>query len=63
MVLERSKGQTKLHTKGRLIYRSEQVLKFESGRYEEQTGASVEYEDKVPVQALVITELEKCLRR
>ena len=59
MVLEQSKGQTKLHTKGRLIYPSEKVLKFEDGRYEEQTGASAEYVDKAPVQALVIRELEK----
>ena len=59
MVLEQSKGQTKLHTKGRLIYPSEKILNFEGGRYEERTGASAEYEDKAPVQALVIRELEK----
>ena len=59
MVLQQSKGQTKLHTKGRLIYSSEKVLNFQDGRYEELTGASAEYEDKAPVQALVIKELEK----
>ena len=59
MVLEQSKGQTKLHTKGRLIYPSEKVLNFQEGRYQELTGASAEYEDKAPVQALVIKELEK----
>ena len=59
MVLEQSKGQTKLHTKGRLIYPSEKVLNFEGGRYEERAGASAEYEDKAPVQALVLEELEK----
>ena len=32
---------------------------MDSGRYEEQTGASAEYEDKAPVQELVIRELEK----
>lgn len=59
MVLEQSKGQTKLHTKGRLIYPSEKILNFEGGKYTERTGASAEYEDKAPVQALVIKELEK----
>ena len=59
MVLEQSKGQTKLHTKGRLIYPSEKVLKFEDGLYEERTGAGAEYEDKAPVQALVLEELKK----
>ena len=59
MVLEQSKGQTKLHTKGLLIYPSEKVLNFQEGRYQELTGASAEYEDKAPVQALVIKELEK----
>ena len=42
-----------------LIFPSEKILNFESGRYEERTGASAEYEDKAPVQALVIRELEK----
>ena len=59
MVLEQSKGQTKLHTKGRLIYPSEKILNFEDGRYEERIGAGAEYEDKAPVQAQVIRELEK----
>ena len=59
MVLEQSKGQTKLHTKGRLIYPSEKVLSFKDGRYEERAGVSAEYEYKAPVQALVIKELEK----
>ena len=59
MILEQSKGQTKLHTKGRLIFPSEKILNFEGGRYEERTGASAEYEDKAPVQALVIKELER----
>jgi len=59
MVLEQSKGQTKLHTKGRLIYPSEKILNFEGGKYTERTGASAEYEDKAPVQALVLKELEK----
>jgi len=59
MVLEQSKGQTKLHTKGRLISSSVKVLNFQEGRYQELTGASAEYEDKAPVQALVIKELEK----
>ena len=59
MVLEQSKGQTKLHTKGRLIYPSEKILNFEGGKYTERTGASAEYEDKAPVQALVLRELEK----
>ena len=59
MRLEQFKGQTKLHMKGRLIYPSENVLKFEDGRYEERTEAGAEYEDKAPVQALVLEELEK----
>ena len=59
MVLEQSKGQTKLHTKGRLIFPSEKILHFEDGKYTERTGASAEYEDKAPVQAIVIRELEK----
>ena len=59
LVLTQSAGQTKLHAKGRLIFPSEKILNFESGRYEERTGASAEYEDKAPVQALVIRELEK----
>lgn len=59
MVLEQSKGQTKLHTKGRLINSSEKVLSFKDGRYEVRAGVSAEYEDKAPVQALVIKELEK----
>ena len=59
MVLEQSKGQTKLHTKERLIYPSVKVLKFEDGRYEERTGAGAEYEDKAPVQALVLEEIKK----
>ena len=59
LVLTQSTGQTKLHAKGRLIFPSEKILNFESGRYEERTGASAEYEDKAPVQALVIKELER----
>jgi len=59
MVLEQSKGQTKLHTKGRLIYPSEKLLSFKDGRYKERAGASADYEYKAPVQALVIKELEK----
>ena len=59
MVLEQSKGQTKLHTKGRLIYPSEKIFNFEGGKYQERTGASAEYEDKAPVQALVLKELQR----
>ena len=52
-------GQTKLHTKGRLIFSSEKVLNFHEGRYEERTGVGAEYEDKAPVKYLVIKELKK----
>ena len=62
IVLTQSQGQTKLHTKGRLIYPSEKILTFEDGKYSERTGASAEYEDKAPIQALVLKELEKGLR-
>ena len=59
MVLTQFKRHTKLHAKGRLIFPSEKILNFEGGKYTERTGASAEYEDKAPVQALLIRELEK----
>ena len=59
MVITQTKGQSKLHTKGRLIYPTEKILNFEGGKYHERTGVSAEYEDKAPVQALVLRELEK----
>ncbi|MGB1915759.1 MAG: AAA family ATPase, partial [Paracoccaceae bacterium] len=58
MLLANSNGQTKLVTKGRLIHQSEKVLSFENGKYFERTGASAEYEDRAPIQALVLKELE-----
>ena len=58
MLLVNTHGQTKLLTKGRLIHSSEKVLNFENGKYTERTGASAEYEDKAPIQALVLKELE-----
>lgn len=58
MLLANSNGQTKLVTKGRLIHQSEKVLSFENGKYTERTGASAEYEDKAPIQASVLKELE-----
>lgn len=62
MVLTQSQGQTKLHTKGRLIFTSEKIFAFEDGKYLEQTSAGAEYEDKAPTQALVLKELEKAPR-
>jgi len=59
MLLANSNGQTKLVTKGRLIHQSEKVLSFDNGKYIERTGASAEYEDKAPIQALVLKELEQ----
>jgi len=59
MVLTHSGGQTKLHTKGRLIYPSQKILSFDEGRYLERTGVGAEYEDKAPVQAEVLKTLEQ----
>ena len=59
IIMKQSKGQTKLCSKGRLIYPSEKILTFEDGKYYERTGAGVEYEDKAPVQANVLKALEE----
>lgn len=59
IILKQSGSQTKLHTKGRLIYPSTKILTFEDGRYLERTGVGVEYEDKAPVQAMVLKALEE----
>ena len=59
MILANTNGQTKLLTKGRLINSSEKILSFENGKYTERTGAGAEYEDKAPIQALVLRELER----
>ena len=58
MLLVNSGGQTKLHTKGRLIYPSEKILSFEKGKYSERSEIGAEYEDKAPVQAMVLKALE-----
>ena len=58
MILSSHQGQTKLHTKGRLINPSEKILTFDNGKFIERTGIGAEYEDKAPVQALVLTEIE-----
>lgn len=58
MILRQSGGQTTLHTKGRLIYPSEKILTFENGRYTKRNGIGAEYEDKAPVQAMVLKALD-----
>ena len=58
MVLAQSNGQTKLHTKGRLIFPSEKILSFENGKYTERSGVGAEYQDKAPVKAEVLKLLE-----
>jgi hypothetical protein len=54
MVLIQSGGQTKLNTKGRLIFPSEKILTFKDEKYSEKDGVGAEYEDKAPVQAMVL---------
>lgn len=51
-------GQTKLQAKGRLIFPSEKILTFDSGKYSERAGVGAEYEDKAPVQAEVLKLLK-----
>lgn len=58
MILSNHQGQTKLHTKGRLINPSEKILTFDNGKFVERTGISAEYEDKAPIQAMVLQQLE-----
>ena len=58
MVLAQSNGQTKLHTKGRLIFPSEKILNFENGKYTERSGVGAEYQDKAPAKAEVLKLLE-----
>jgi adenosyl cobinamide kinase/adenosyl cobinamide phosphate guanylyltransferase len=58
MVLSQSNGQTKLHTKGRLIFPSEKTLSFENGKYTERSGVGAEYQDKAPAKAEVLKLLE-----
>ena len=58
MLLAQSNGQTKLHTKGRLIFPSEKILNFENGKYSEKIRVGAEYEDKAPAQAEVLRLLE-----
>ena len=58
MILINHQGQTKLHTKGRLINPSEKILTFDNGKFVERVGISAEYEDKAPIQALVLQQLE-----
>lgn len=58
MVLTQNGGQTKLQAKGRLIFPSEKILTFDSGKYSERAGVGAEYEDKAPVQAEVLKLLK-----
>ena len=59
MILSQTNGQSKILTKGRLIHPTEKLLSFENGKYIERTGVSAEYEDKAPIQASVLKELEQ----
>ena len=47
-----------MHAKLRLIYPSEKLLSFENGKYSELTGVGEVYEDKAPVQAMVLGTLK-----
>ena len=59
MMFTQSGTQTKLFTKGRLIYPSEKIFSFSDGKYSEQKGVGIDLEDKAPVQAQVLRSLEE----
>ena len=59
LLLSHENKDTKLSTKGRLLWPNEKILTFSNGRYTEKTGAGADISDRAPVQADILDLIDQ----
>ena len=59
LLLSHEDRDTKLNTKGRLLWPNEKILTFSNGKYTEKTGAGANISDSAPTKSEILNLLEK----